>query len=132
MRNMLKRRNIDIENNFTCPLCNTGEEETFVHLFFKCPFSSSCWTRLNITWPDANYTIDIISQAHSTHQGPLFFDKFIIGAWRIWKERNNLIFRDIRPARASWRERVHSDFLLLRFRAPQNLVDHIYSLIDTL
>jgi hypothetical protein len=132
MRNMLKRRNIDIENNFTCPLCNTGEEETFVHLFFKCPFSSSCWPRLNIAWSDASYTLDIISQAHSTHQGPLFFEKFIIGAWGIWKERNNLIFRDIRPARASWRERVYSDLLLLRFRAPQNLVDHIYSLIDAL
>jgi hypothetical protein len=66
------------------------------------------------------------------HHGPLFFEKFIIGAWGIWKERNSLIFRDIRPTRVSWRGRVCSDLLLLRFKVPETLAEHILDLIDTI
>jgi hypothetical protein len=131
-RNMLKRRHINIGNIFTCPLCNSGEEETVEHLFFKCTFSLACWTRLNIIWPAEDNTIEIITQARSMHHGPLFFEKFIIGAWGIWKERNSLIFRNIRPTRVSWRGRVCSDLLLLRFKVPETLSEHILDLIDTI
>jgi hypothetical protein len=31
-----------------------------------------------------------------------------------------------------WREQIKSDLLLLRFRVPQNLVDNIHTLIDTI
>jgi hypothetical protein len=44
-RNMLKRRNINIGNIFTCPLCNSGEEESLpfvlqvhLHYYMLAPF----------------------------------------------------------------------------------------------
>jgi hypothetical protein len=37
-RNMLKIRSINIGNDFTCPLCSSGEEETVEHLL--SPFTN--------------------------------------------------------------------------------------------
>ncbi|KAG8087653.1 hypothetical protein GUJ93_ZPchr0010g8581 [Zizania palustris] len=33
-----------------CCLCNSGVEESSMHLFFECPFSSQCWGFLHICW----------------------------------------------------------------------------------
>jgi hypothetical protein len=56
--------------------------------------------------------------------------------WHVFEKKTkmyvDLIFRDIRPSRASWRARVQSDLQLLRFRVPENLVDSIFNLIDTI
>jgi hypothetical protein len=48
-RNILRRKNQHLDD-FNCVLCNMGSEETCFHLFFSCPFSTSCWSSLNITW----------------------------------------------------------------------------------
>jgi hypothetical protein len=59
-RNMLKRRHLNIGNDYSCPPCSTGEEETLEHLFFSCSFSASCWLTLNINWNGELGTIDKI------------------------------------------------------------------------
>jgi hypothetical protein len=43
-RNKLKRRHYNIGNNLSCPLCNSGEEETLEHLFFIAPLLLSFGT----------------------------------------------------------------------------------------
>jgi hypothetical protein len=131
-RNMLKRRHLNIGNNFSCALCNMGEEETLEHLFFRYPFSISCWSSLNITWSADPGRFDMLSQAKSNFQESLFFEIFTIGAWGIWKERNNLIFKGIAISRDSWKARVTSDLQLLRFKVNQNLENTISLFIDRL
>jgi hypothetical protein len=73
---------------------------------------------------------DMISQANSSFQGSLFFEIFIIAAWGIWKERNNLIFKGIATSRETWKARVIADLQLLRFRVNQNLQDTISLFIN--
>jgi hypothetical protein len=36
-------------------------------------------------------------------QQPFFMEIFMIGAWCLWKERNNLIFNNKPPRLASWK-----------------------------
>jgi hypothetical protein len=118
-RNMLKRRHFNIGNDYSCPLCSSGVEETLEHLFFSCPFSTSCWSTLNITWNGDSAIIDKVIEAKENFQEKLFFEVFVIAAWGIWKERNNWIFKSINPSRASWKERVIADLQLLRFKVNQ-------------
>jgi hypothetical protein len=129
---MLKRRHFNIGTSFACPLCITGDEETLEHLFFSCPFSVTCWAKLNITWNISAGRFDMITQAKSNFQEGLFFELFIIAAWGIWKERNDLIFKGKAPSRDSWKARVIADLSLLRFRVSQNLENTISLFIDRL
>jgi len=41
-KSMLRRHHLNIQDNDTCVLCNTGEVETIEHLFFDCPFAKDC------------------------------------------------------------------------------------------
>jgi hypothetical protein len=84
----------------------------------------------NINWNGGLGIIDKITEARSNFQGPLFFEIFTITAWGIWKERNNKIFRNIDPSRASWKARVIADLDLLRFKVNQNLQNTISSYIS--
>jgi hypothetical protein len=45
--NLLRRKNKALED-YNCAICNRGTEETSFHLFFECPFRSSCWNYLGI------------------------------------------------------------------------------------
>lgn len=46
-RDMLHRRHYNIGSDLNCLLCG-GARETVEHLFFDCPFSVSCWNKLQI------------------------------------------------------------------------------------
>lgn len=41
------RTNFVLED-YSGVLCNSGREEASFHLFFECPFSTSCWISLSI------------------------------------------------------------------------------------
>jgi hypothetical protein len=129
---MLKRRHFNLGNEFSCPLCSSGDEETLEHLFFSCSFSASCWAILNINWNGGLQRIDKIIEAKSNFQGSIFFEIFTIAAWGIWKQRNNWIFKNINPSRASWKARVIADLELLRFKVNQNLQNTISLYISRL
>jgi hypothetical protein len=49
-RNMLKRRQMHLNASFNCPMCSNSTEETVEHLFFHCPFSKSCYGKLQMKW----------------------------------------------------------------------------------
>ena len=115
-RNMLKRRHYNIGNNFNCGLCNHHVEETVDHMIFSCPFSQSCWTRLNIAWPTFSCRLDLLQNTKESWPNPFFYETFLTAAWSIWKERNNQHFRGLAPSVESWLNRFKEDLSLLQHR----------------
>jgi hypothetical protein len=104
-RNILKRKRHKLEgNNYNCVLCNNNMEETAFHLFFSCPFSQACWQHLGIQWDFTTSFFQMMIQAKQQFLNPFFMEFFIIGAWQIWKQRNNFIFDRDRPSFDSWRQ----------------------------
>jgi hypothetical protein len=83
-RNILKGKKQKLEgNNYNCPLCTMGREETTFHLFFSCPFSQHCWNHLNIKW---NFNLDFYSMmlnAREQFGSNFFMEIFMIAAWLI-------------------------------------------------
>jgi hypothetical protein len=57
---------------------------------------------------------------------------FLIGAWNIWKERNNMHFRNITPTIAAWKRRFIEDFGLLKHRTKEGVHPYIDHLISSL
>lgn len=49
-KNMLARRNFNVQPNSLCVLCHDNQEETIDHLFFACSFAKRCWDKLGIVW----------------------------------------------------------------------------------
>ena len=104
-RNILKRKKRKLEgDNYNCVLCNRNMEETAFHLFFGCPFSQSCWQQLDIHWNLGADFFQMITQAKQQFSSTFFMEIFIIGAWQIWKPRNNFIFDRGRPSLVSWKQ----------------------------
>ena len=104
-RNILKRKKHKLEgNNYNCILYSNNLEETAFHLFFSCPFSQACWQYLGIHWDFSMDFFHMLIQAKQQFQSPFFMEIFIIGAWQIWKQRNNFIFDRGRPSFSSWKQ----------------------------
>jgi hypothetical protein len=93
VRNILRRGKYKLEgNDYSCPLCARNREETTFHLFFTCPFSSECWRHLGFNW---NFNLDfhnMMIEAKQQCPHPFFMETFMVAAWLIWKQRNDLIF----------------------------------------
>lgn len=49
-KDMLQRRNSNVQSGTNCVLCLRGMRETRDHLFFECDFAKHCWTLINIVW----------------------------------------------------------------------------------
>lgn len=45
---MLRRHHFYSGPDIQCVLCQSGADETILHLFFACPFSKSRWQQLVI------------------------------------------------------------------------------------
>lgn len=129
-RNMLRRRGMSLQNNnYGCLLCSGAPEETVEHLFFKCPFSTACWEKLGITWPDLHNRLQLVHSAKQAWARPMFMEVFAVAAWGLWKERNNKHFHGVLPTVTTWRMRFKSDFELLRYKAKRELEPFILSLV---
>uniref|UniRef100_A0A453SKH0 Reverse transcriptase zinc-binding domain-containing protein n=1 Tax=Aegilops tauschii subsp. strangulata TaxID=200361 RepID=A0A453SKH0_AEGTS len=63
-RNMLKRRHYNIGEVFDCLLCGQDVEETVDHMILTCPFSKAYWERIDVTWPNFNSRLDLITQTN--------------------------------------------------------------------
>jgi hypothetical protein len=131
-RNMLRRRNFTLNTGYNCLLCDNPPEEMVEHLFFHCPFSQECWSRLHINWPLEHNRLQIIEHGKTQWKDPLFMEVFLIGAWNIWKERNNLHFKNITPTAAAWKRRFIEDFGLLKYRTKEGIHPYIDHLISSL
>jgi hypothetical protein len=54
-------------------------------------------------WASQGDHLEIIKQGRITWNKKLFMEIFMLGAWNIWKERNNMLFNGISPAVSSWK-----------------------------
>lgn len=89
-RNVLRRRNKFLEEGYNCVMCDIGDEETIVHLFFHCKSARARWEVLGIKWPRAPDCYQKLIIARRSWPRPFFMEVFLIAAWCMWKERNML------------------------------------------
>jgi hypothetical protein len=102
--NILRRKKHKLQgNNYNCVLCSAQCEEAIFHLFFSCPFSLECWQHLNINW---RFDLDfhpMLEEAKQKSNNSFFMETFIIGAWLVWKQRNDFIFNRGNPSFQNWK-----------------------------
>ena len=121
-RNLLRRKNFKIEgNNYSCVLCRRQLEETAFHLFFECSFSRSCWESIGLKWTRTLPFFSMIQNARQSFNKPFFMEIFIIAAWGIWKQRNNMIFDQKQPSLHSWKKTFADEVLLQANRIKEDL-----------
>jgi hypothetical protein len=92
-----------LEDGYTCVLCLEDVEESVEHLFFDCHSAACRWFALGITWNDHLNIHQKIQVAKLDFAQPFFMEIFMIGAWCIWNERNDLIFNGTPPCLAAWK-----------------------------
>jgi hypothetical protein len=63
----------------------------------------------------------MMEEARQSFNIDFFMEVFIIGAWQIWKERNNFIFNRANPSFRSWKLGFLDEAMLLSFRMKDNL-----------
>ena len=92
---MLRRRHYNTQAGVYCVLCVHNSEIDIEHLFFACPFATSCWNRLSIQW---NLGLDLhqrICQARQAFPHNFFMEVFLAATWELWKLRNAVIFDNV-------------------------------------
>jgi hypothetical protein len=83
-------------------------------------------------WASQGDRLEIIKQGRITWNKNLFMEIFMLGAWNIWKERNNMFFNGISPTVSSWKTRLKADLLLLLHRAKSSSHPVINQMVDSL
>jgi hypothetical protein len=131
-RNMLRRRNYTINSSYNCLMCPSPPEETIEHMIFLCPFSRQCWTKLQICWPVSGDRLHLIEDYKRQWKQPMFMEVLMLGSWGIWKERNNMLFNNVKLDTQRWLARFKEDFSLLTHRTKEELHPFISSFIATL
>ena len=132
-RNMLKHRHFNVAGNvYTCMLCPSPPEETVEHLFFNCPFSQHCWDKVGILWPNSGDRLTLIHAGKEGWRRPLFMDIFLLAAWSLLKERNNLYFRRVPHSFHSWLARFKELLALLVHNCKETLRPSLENYIQSL
>jgi hypothetical protein len=132
-RQMLRRRNYNIGTDFSCLTCDTGATEARNHLFFMCSFGASCWAKIGITWNGNLQIEDMLLEAKTRWNKPLFTEVLILGAWNIWKTRNRVYFDGEAPSIQSWQRQLSQDLSTLTCRVKdshQGLIKDLLSKIS--
>jgi hypothetical protein len=101
-RNILRRRKL-LEEGYSCVLCLEDVEESVEHLFFDCHSAVSRWFALGISWIDHPNIHHKLQVAKLDFAQPYFMETFMIGAWCLWNERNDLVFNGKPPCLAAWK-----------------------------
>jgi len=101
-KTMLVGRNFHVQPNAHCVMCTTSVEEDVNHLFFCCPFATSCWHKLGIQWTAANNIHDKILGTSWCSNILFFMEIFLIASWEIWNLRNSIIFDNGGPTIRLW------------------------------
>jgi hypothetical protein len=99
----LRRRRKYLEDGYNCVLCLEDVEESVEHLFFDCQSVACRWFALGITWNTHLNIHQMIQAAKLDFAQPFFMEIFMLGAWCIWNERNDLIFNGKPPCLAAWK-----------------------------
>jgi hypothetical protein len=97
-----------LEHPDKCPLCDQ-EEETVQHLLVSCVFAREVWARLlsivGLQHISPNHDDKIFQEWWRVAEGRVpaavkegFNSLVALGAWRIWKHRNNCVFHRTSPS----------------------------------
>ena len=95
-----------MQEGYHCVLCQDGVEETAEHLFFQCTSAASRWFALGITWDEHSNIHQKLYLARNEFRQPFFMDIFLIGAWCLWTEGNDYIFKNKPPSIVAWKASV--------------------------
>jgi hypothetical protein len=95
--NNINMLNFTLNSGYDCIMCSSPPEEKIEHLIFHCQFSHECWSSLNLALQQSGDRCQIVEQGRTQWTRPMFMEVFIVDAWNIWKERNNLLFNNITP-----------------------------------
>jgi hypothetical protein len=109
-KEMLHKKNFNIQGGINCLMCNSLTEESMAHLFFSCPFVQQCWQHIGINWNLALEFMNMITSAQNSFHHSFFFEVLSIGYWNIWCRRNDLIFNNIALSFAKWKVDFLKDF----------------------
>jgi hypothetical protein len=120
-KDMLRRRHFHVLGGTACIMCNTGEQETIVHLFFECPFAISCWAKLGINWDTNQHLFDRLIETRSTQNVPCLTEAILTAAWELWKVRNDKVFQRHEPTLQRWIANFKSQCLLQSVRFKHDL-----------
>lgn len=78
-REMLQKKQFNIQGGTNCVMCNSMIVESMTHLFFSCTFAQQCWLELGIQWNLALKFMNIITTAQATFHLNFFFEALAIG-----------------------------------------------------
>jgi hypothetical protein len=121
-KDMMQRKNWNLDEGHMCVLCDQQTLETRDHLFFQCNFAASCWEKVGIQWDCSLNISDRFTTAKQSFAKPCFMEIAICTAWNIWKERNDYIFKNQDPSLARWGVRFRSDLMMHQYRVKASLV----------
>ena len=76
--------------------------------------------------------LDTLLFAKRGFLGPFFTEIVIIACWCIWKQRNGLIFKHIKPTFRGWKALFVHEVTLLKYRVKVSLVPSLSSWLDNL
>lgn len=111
-RDLLHRRGKFLEEVYYCPMCHDNIDETMIHLFFECSTSTTRWFMIGIQWTVQGSIFQMLTQKRAQLNIPYFMDLFMIAAWTIWKERNDLVFNGKPPSPTAWKQRFVNEVRL--------------------
>jgi hypothetical protein len=84
-------------------MCQYNVVETIEHLFFDCPFAVCRWFGIGFVWEENLNIHQKLYQAKRDFGQPFFMEVFMIGAWCLWNQRNEVIFDRKAPCLAAWK-----------------------------
>jgi hypothetical protein len=131
-RDMPRRRNWNVTNDYTCVLCHANQTEDWIHLFFDCNFSRRIWSYLQVDWSQGDTIEDMFFQARKEFAKPFFAEVVILACWHIWKQRNNKKFEHIRPSFGAWKAQFVHEASLHVHRVKDKHSDSFKIWIDSL
>ncbi|KAF8742584.1 hypothetical protein HU200_013586 [Digitaria exilis] len=73
-------------------LCVENVDDDVTHLFFLCPFSSACWTYLDINWDTTLDFQTIMLRARESFGSDIFREVIIMSTCALWTHRNSILW----------------------------------------
>ncbi|KAF8711301.1 hypothetical protein HU200_029324 [Digitaria exilis] len=118
-------------DSYSSVLCIENVDEDIMHHFFT-PFSSACWTYLDIHW---NTSVDfqtMMLEARVNFGSVIFREVIIMAMWSIWTHRNSIIFDGGSLSFAWWRRSFVEGMMTVTLRINSHIKDKIVVWLSSL
>lgn len=108
-----KKKKLQTEgNNYTCALCVSNCEEPAMHLFFTFSFAKRCCQSVGLQWDNTVPFFEMLQLAKQTFNHKCFMEIVIIATWKIWKQRNDVIFENCPASFNTWKRSFKDECLI--------------------